>query len=126
MATAATKTVAERAIEYLKAEGGWKRPRTVAEAIDSGTDYTRDVLNDLYGEDKVQKREKGIILGTRISGDWKVIDSREQAISVIRIHGDAEPDGMASMTLNEVRSYIRTNIAEATGVLNKKVWFKRD
>jgi len=126
MATAATKTVAERAIEYLEAEEGWKRPRTVAEAIDSGTDYTRDVLNDLHDEGEVQKREKGIVLGTRIHGDWKVIDSREQAMSVIRTHGDTEPDGMASMTLSELRSYIRSNIAEATGVLNDKVWFKRD
>lgn len=100
--------------------------RPVADDIGSKTNYTRRVLNQLNDEDEVDKRWLGKIVGTRINGDWKVIDSREQAMFIIGVYGDDEPDEMGSMTLSELRRYIQTNVAESTAVIGRKVWFKRD
>lgn len=117
------KTVEQRAIEYLEDNDDWHRAANVAEAIDSGTDYTRSVLNALHQGGEVAKRRKGLIIGTFINGTFVVADSKEQARTIIRIHGEEVPSNLNSMNLSELRAYIKGNIGDWTGPIGKKVWY---
>lgn len=119
-------TVAERAIDYLDSIDEWVRASQVAEEIGSETDYTRQVLNDLHEADEVQKKEDGAIIGTTIGDNFWVLDSKEQAKTVIRLYGDLSEKEMRSMTLKELRDYVADEIADRTGPIGYKVWYKRD
>lgn len=124
----ATKSmsVAERAKEQMESMDKWARASEVAEAIDSGTDYTRTVLNNLHAKGEVEKKEEGVIIGTSINGSTYVLDTKEQAMNVIRIHGGLSEGQMATMSLGALRSYIKGNLGDQTGPIGSKVWFKRD
>jgi len=118
------KTVAERAYRYVETSDEWVRAGDVADAINSGTDYTREKLNDLHDEGEIAKREHGAIIGTSINGDIYVLDSREQAKWVIRKFGNLGEDEMEEMSLQELRAYVRENIGDRTGPIQYKVWYR--
>jgi hypothetical protein len=121
-----TTTVAEKAVDYLSSIDEWVRASTVAEEIDSSTDYTRQVLNDLHGSGRVQKKEDGAIIGTTINDNLWVLDSVEQAKTVIRLYGDLTEKQMGSMTLDELRNYVEEELGDRTGPIQSKVWYRRD
>lgn len=121
-----TATVAERSIDYLDSIDDWKRASGVAEEIDSQTNYTREVLNDLHDAGEVQKKKDGAIIGTVIDDNLWVLDSKEQAKTVIRLYGSLTEEEMDSMTLDELRTYVEEEIGDRTGPIQHKVWYKRD
>lgn len=118
--------VVERATTYLNGIDEWVRAAEVAEEIGSNTDYTRQVLNGLYEENEVKKKQDGAIIGTTIGDNFWVLDSKEQAKTVIRLYGDLSEKEMRSMTLKQLRDYVADEIADRTGPIGYKVWYKRD
>ena len=120
------KTVEERALEHLESTDDWQRASSVAEAIDSETNYTRQVLNGLNKDEEVEKDENGDIIGTTINSELYVISNRGVAEIVVRAHGGLSDSEMASMTLKELRDYIRQNLADWSGPINQKVWYRRN
>lgn len=117
-------TVAERAYQYVQKADEWVRAGDVADAIDSGTDYTRTQLNDLHEDGEIAKREHGAIIGTSINGEIYVLNSEEQAKWVIRTFGDLSEEQMEEMALSELRAYVQENIGDRTGPIQYKVWYR--
>jgi hypothetical protein len=118
--------VADRSIDYLSSIDNWVRASKVAENIDSSTNYTRQVLNDLHQSGEVQKKKDGAIIGTTIDDNLWVLDSKEQAKNVIHLYGDLTEDDMRTMTLDELRAYVKQELGDWTGPIQNKVWYKRD
>lgn len=121
-----TKTVAEKATDYLNSTDDWVRASEVAEEVDSTTNYTREVLNGLHSSEKVEKKKEGAIIGSTINGNLWVLDTRGQAKTVIRMYGDLSEEQMEAMTLGELRTYVKGELAERSGPIETKVWFKRE
>lgn len=117
-------TVAERAYQYVQDADDWVRAGDVADAIDSGTDYTRTQLNDLHEDGEIAKREHGAIIGTSINGEIYVLNTEDQAKWVVRTFGDLSEEQIREMTLNELRAYVQENIGDRTGPIQYKVWYR--
>jgi len=118
-------TVAERAYQYVQDADDWVRAGDVAEAIDSGTDYTRTQLNDLHEDGEIAKREHGAIIGTSINGEIYVLNNQEQAKWVVRTFGNLSEGEIEEMTLSDLRAYVKENIGDRTGPIQYKVWYRK-
>ncbi|SFR58068.1 hypothetical protein SAMN04487947_2517 [Halogeometricum rufum] len=83
------------------------------------------VLNGLHDSDEVQKKEEGQIIGSTIEGEMWVLDTKEHARTVIRMFGDLPDEKVNAMGLDELRSYVKAEIADYTGHIGSKVWYKQ-
>lgn len=121
-----TTTVQDDAEDALEQIDGWARASDVAEEIGSSTNYTREQLNASHEAGRVAKRKRGAIIGSVIDGNTWVLDSKEQAKTVVRLYGSLSEVEMDSMSLDELRAYVKEEIADWTGPIQQKVWYKRD
>lgn len=113
-------TVAERILAYIDHSEQYARASEVADKIESTTDYTRRVANDLVDEDRLAKEKGSEIIGHPMPPNGKVavlVADVEVLRSIVDRYGTVGQyqQALGMTSVEELRNFIKENIAIGSG-----------
>ena len=125
------RTVAERAITYLNTTDEAHRAFEIADKIDSTSEYTRRVCNQLYEEDRLEKFWGNPVIGHPMpDGETRVlVNDRQSLLDIVKQYRPQRlAEAKSKPTIEKLREFIEDEIAVGPGhpLGNRKVSFGID
>jgi len=119
------KPADDKIVRYLNSIDYAARPAEIAEATDLSQSYVTRRCRALWDNDQIRREKGGYIIGHDIPGlDSPVVlpEDRESLVNVVRDVAPSRVSETRGMSVSEVRSFIKNELATDTYPLgNRKV-----